>query len=931
MYNHSDVEKEVLSFWEKNDIYKKAKEQNTGNKPFYFCDGPPYATGHIHPGTGWNKVLKDAICRYERLKGKDVRAQPGYDTHGLPIEVKVEQELGFKAKKDIEEYGVENFIKHCKQFATKYINIMNEQFKSIGIWMDFDNPYITYKDSYIDSSWRTIKQAHKKGLLTEGVYVLPYCYRCETTMANYELEYGDETDPSVFVKFKVKGKNEFLIIWTTTPWTLPANMAVMANPDLDYVKVDVNGEVWILAKSRLEPLMDKLSQSSVVLEEVKGKDLEGVEYEHPLIDVIKKDAKRRVVLSEEYVSDEDGTGLVHTAPGHGPEDFMVGKKYGLEIFCPVDDQGRYTDEVGELKGKNVRAENPNIIKLLEDRGALVYEERVTHRYPHCWRCKTPLIFLATKQWFITISKMKDRMLEEVKKTNWNPQFAKERFLEFVSNAPDWCISRQRYWGIPLPIWKCSCGEIKVIGSKKELPVEVKELHRPYVDEVTFDCECGNKMYRVKDVLDVWFDSGNAVWAPLTEEDIKRYGEVADLILEGQDQIRGWFYSLLGSGIIRYDKSPYKQVVMHGFFVDQHGEKMSKSLGNFIPLEEILEKYGADAFRMWSTSNAIWDELKFSWDEMKKARSDLNIVVNLVAFLERFYKEGEGKEKLIDSWLLSRLNTTKKNVEFHMSKFLLDKAVVEIRKFITEDVSRFYLKLAKDRINSGDLHPLKVLYGVMLESLKLLSIVAPFTSEHLYQRFYRKHEEKESLFLLSINDHDGGKIDAELEKEVEILQQLISQGLLARQDSKIKLRWPIANVYIQTKNELVSKTVTDFKDVLKEMLNAKEVTLGIPSGETYSVEFDLATISIDTRITEDLYEEGMLNEVKRRIQLLRKKGGFKESETAKVSIYGEAELLAILKKQEEKLKNQVNAIISYNPNNGEEYLIDGRKVVIKVER
>ncbi|MDD5023064.1 MAG: isoleucine--tRNA ligase [Candidatus ainarchaeum sp.] len=608
MYDHNAIEQKILSFWEKEEIYQKVKDNNRKNEIFYFCDGPPYATGQIHPGTGWNKTIKDSVCRYQRGIGKNVRAQIGYDTHGLPIEVKVEKELGIKNKNEIEKLGIEKFIKECKKFATKYIGIMNGQFKSLGVWMDYDNPYITYNDDFINASWHTLKMAWEKKLMHEGEYVLPYCYRCETTMANYELEYGEESDPSIFIKFKVKEReNEYLIVWTTTPWTLIANMGVMVHPIFSYVKVKVGEEIWVLAKERMEYMLNILGESGVVVEEVSGKKLEGTAYEHPFQDKIKKEFNRKVVLSDEYVTLEEGTGLVHTAPGHGPEDFIIGKRFGIEPFSPVDERGNFTEEAGIFKGKNVRESSKDVINVLKEKKVLIYQDRIKHRYPHCWRCKTPLIFLATKQWFINISNIKSKMMDEIEKIDWHPSFIKNRFADFVSGAPDWCISRQRYWGIPLPIWKCKeCESITVIGDRNEIG-KVKELHRPYVDEIKIDCSCGKKMERIPDVLDVWFDSGNAVWASLDEKESKmKELEQTHVIIEGQDQIRGWFYSLLGSGIIRYDKSPYKKLLMHGFFVDEKGEKMSKSLGNFVPLEEILTKYGADGFRLWGLSSTVWE-------------------------------------------------------------------------------------------------------------------------------------------------------------------------------------------------------------------------------------------------------------------------------------------------------------------------------------
>jgi isoleucyl-tRNA synthetase len=782
--------------------------------------------------------------------------------------------------------------------------------------------------------------AHEHGLLHEGVYVLPYCYRCETTMANYELEYGDESDPSIYIKFKVKGKeNEYLIVWTTTPWTLVANMGVMVHPTFSYVKAKVDGEIWIIAKDRLDHLMGLIGKSAVIIEELPGRKLNDIEYEHPFQDKIHKFYERKVVLSDEFVTLEDGTGLVHTAPGHGPADFIIGKRYGIEAFCPVDGKGNYTEDAGHFAGKNVREANPLVNEVLNNLGVMVYEARIRHRYPHCWRCKTPLIFLTTKQWFITISKMKDHMLAEVEKTEWHPDFAKERFKEFVSNAPDWCISRQRYWGIPLPIWKCECGKIKVVGSRNELP-KVKELHRPYLDEVALTCECGKKMKRISDVLDVWFDSGNAIWASLSSEEAKRYTERADLIIEGQDQIRGWFYSLLGSGIVRYGSCPYKRIMMHGFFVDEKGEKMSKSVGNFVPLEEILDKYGADSFRLWGVSNTVWEELKFSWDELKKATAELNIFFNMIVFLERFHPNRlVAKPKLtkLDEWMMSRLHSTIREFRSCFDSYEINRAAKALRSFVVDDVSRFYMKIAKDRISSGEDADgaLWTIYSVMLTSLKMLGCISPMLSEYLYLRFFKKFEKEESLFLLTFSPEDAGVINTIYEKQLESVKEIVSIGLVARQAAGIKVRWPIRTLHIETKSHEVTEAAKAFEDTILALMNAKSLKIvdSKPHGEVVGQEFSNGTIYIDKKIDEALYEEGLLNEVTRRIQMMRKEAQLVEQDGVVITLEVEKEFEAILKKQEKALKETVNAtLVKYSSEKKmNEYTIDGRLVKIAIKK
>ncbi len=935
MYKHKEIEKNIQQFWEEKKIYEKLKSKTKEGKPFYFCDGPPYATGQIHPGTAWNKSVKDAVCRYFRAIGRDVMSRPGFDTHGLPIEVKVEHELGFKNKNEIEKIGIENFVKKCKAFAQKYVKIMTSQFKSFGIWMDWESPYLTYKDEYIERSWETLKKAHEKGLLKRGKYVLPYCYRCETTLANYELEYGDEHDPSIYVKFKVKGKeNEYLIIWTTTPWTLVANMGVMVNPKLEYVKLDVEGEKWIISKGRMDYLLEQIGKNAVILETFQGKQLEGLEYEHPFQDLVKKEYNRKVVLSDEYVNNEDGSGLVHLAPGHGPEDFIIGKRNNIPIFCPVDERGKYTEEAGAFKGKNVREANIEIIDLLKSRGNLILEKRITHRYPHCWRCKTPLIFISTDQWFVNISELKDKMLSEIEHTKWNPEFAKERFKGFVENAPDWCISRQRYWGIPLPIWVCKeCGKIKVIGSKKELGKDV-ELHRPYVDEIKLKCECGGTMERVPDVLDVWFDSGNAVWASMSDEELKKYGDQADFIMEGQDQIRGWFYSLLGSGLLKYDKSSYKAVLMHGFFVDEKGEKMSKSVGNFIPVEDILDKYGADAFRLWGISNVFWDDIKFNWNEIKEAYADLNILWNLGLFVERFVDKKPEKGELLveDNWIISRLNSVKKEFQESFETYNMFKGVRALRKFLNNDFSKLYMKLAKNRIKENEESAKYVLYYVFLETLKMFSIVSPHITEYIYRKFLMKYEGEESIHLLPMQHYKEEEINASIENKMDVVKKIVSSVLQARQEAKIKLRWPIDVVYVSLSTDS-SSFINEWKDVLKALTNSKEIKEG-ELKDGIEVEFDGGKIWIPKEISEETWEEAMCSEIRRRVQQLRKEAKLIERDKIRLYVDTSGELKEIIEKNKELLEKETNTVeIVYTimEDEGKEYVIDNRDIKLKIEK
>ncbi len=532
------------------------------------------------------------------------------------------------------------------------------------------------------------------------------------------------------------------------------------------------------------------------------------------------------------------------------------------------------------------------------------------------------------------------MLEEIEKIEWYPDFAKQRFKEFVTVAPDWCISRQRYWGIPLPIWKCKkCEKTKVIDSRKELP-KIKELHRPYIDEVTFKCACGSEMKRIPDVLDVWFDSGNAVWASLDENDAKEFSERTDLIIEGQDQIRGWFYSLLGSGIVKYNTSPYKRLLMHGFFVDEKGEKMSKSVGNFVPLEEILTKYGADSFRLWGLSNTIWEELKFNWEDIKKASSDLNIALNLVTFLERFHPNKKIQKVELsaeDHWMISRKNSVIKTFREAFEKYEINQGTKALRNFIVDDISRFYMKLIKDRIgkNENAEAALYVTYDCIFASLKMLSVICPFVGEHLYRRFFKKFEKYESIFMLGFEDEDSTKIDVSTEKQVDIVRELCTGALNARQTAQIKVRWPIRTLWIETKSHEVKESVSKFNEIILRLVNAKEdkVVEQIDKKDYSIQEITNAKIYIEKKIDEELYEEGLVNEVKRRIQMLRKEAELVEKDKIIVMLSGEDELVAIVQKFEDNVAKGVNAkqIKIAEEKEMKEYEIDGRVVRIAIKK
>ncbi len=866
-----EYEEEILKFWEENKVYEKIRKQSRGKPKYYFLDGPPYPSSDTpHIGTLWNKILKDSVIRFWRAQGYDVHDQPGYDCHGLPIEVKVEQELGFKTKKDIEKYGVDRFIKRCEEFALRNVKSMTKHFWSFGVSMDWENPYLTLDSRYVENAWWVVKKAYEKGLLDRGVRVVHWCPRCETTLADYEVsEYRMLRDPSIYVKFPVRGQpNRYILIWTTTPWTLPANVFVMAHPELEYAWVDVGGEQLLIVRDRVEPVMEEAGvEEYKVLEVVPGKELEGLEYIHPLVEEVEVQKKlvdqHRVVLSEEFVTAEEGTGLVHSAPGHGEEDFQVGVKYGSPVVSPVDDRGYFTGDAGKYAGKYVKEANREIIEDLRRKGYLFYEGEIEHRYPICWRCKTPLILRATRQWFIRVTQMKDRFLEEAARVNWIPEWAGySRFKNWLQGLRDWIISRQRYWGTPAPIWVCkNCNHRVVVGSLRELEglaggkLGLKDLHKPWIDNVVLNCpKCGGEMRRVPDVLDVWLDSGVAFYAslgyPSSGELFEKLWPV-DFITEGHDQIAGWFFSLLRCGLITLDKAPYRTVLMHGFALDEQGREMHKSLGNYVAPQEVLEfkKGSRDILRWYVLRNTIWEDLRFSWRGLEQVFDELHIVWNVYYFastymsLDRFDPEKHPLEKYMeylheeDKWILSRVENLTREVTEYFKTYHIHRAARLLRDFIVEDVSRWYIRLIRPRVwierdDPEKLSAYAVLYYVLLKFLQLASPIIPFTAEKLYRDSLRTSENMpESIHMLPWPSVEEKYVDPELEKAMKFARRVVEAGLAARMKAGIKIRQPLPELIVATGDKGNASYVERMKNVVMNQVNVKKVTV-VSSVEDY---------------------------------------------------------------------------------------------------
>lgn len=856
-YRPAELERSVRERWEAGKAYLATKAHRAGGPDFYFIDGPPYTTGSIHLGTAWNKTLKDVVIRFLRMKGFNVRDQPGYDMHGLPIEVKVEKALGIRNKKEIETFGMDRFVARCREFALGNLSNMTREFSELGVWMDWDRPYTTITNPYIEAAWWTLRRAADKDLLTRLERSTTWCPRCQTALAEAELEYWDEEDPSIYVKFKAADADEHFLVWTTTPWTMPADLAVTLHPDYTYVRAratrDDRSEVLIFVRDRLEDIKKAGGYETMeVLSEHAGSDLEGRKYIQPLIDEVPWHRGRQEfwlhkVLVDSTMVTSENSGCVHTAPGHGPADFEIGRRYELPPFCPVDGTGHFTDEAGKYAGMELKAANDIILEDLRRKGLLLQSGKITHRYGHCWRCETPIIYIITMQWYLRVTEVRERMLEEVARVKWFPPWAgASRQKDWVEGARDWCVSRQRYWGIPLPVWECGKGHRRVVGRISELREgqgyeEGMDLHRPWIDGVTFACgECGGTMRRIPDVMDVWLDSGVCSWAqlgyPSDETELRRWWPCR-WITEAHDQTRGWFYSQLGAGVVAFDRAPYDSVLMHGWSLDPQGRPMSKSLGNVVEPAELTTKYGADALRLYFLSaNAPWEDMPFSLDNVKAAFRALNILWNVHVFSTTYMAlDGFNPDRAPnapatagarpeDRWILSRMEDLTRRVTGAFSSYNLHHAARAIEDFVLDDLSRWYVRLARDRVwVEGDVsdktRAFHTLHRALHRLSRLLAPLCPHIADAIYSDLGGRHPTVHMEDWPVAEEH---AIDTELESEMEVVRGILEAGWAARNKAAIKLRWPVRGVVISHDEEINERVGVRFGDILKEQLNCKEI-------------------------------------------------------------------------------------------------------------
>ena len=857
-YEPTKQEPEILEFWKKHNIYEKAKEKNKGKKKFYFLDGPPYTSGKVHLGTAWNKALKDSVLRYKRMQGFDVWDRAGYDMHGMPTEQAVEKNLGLKHKDEIPVYGVVNFVNACREFAITNMLSMNEDFKRIGTWMDFDNAYQSIQNTFMEGEWWLIKKAYENDRLYEGEKTMHWCASCATSLAKHELEYENISDDSIFVKFPVKNKqDEFLIIWTTTPWTIPFNLGVMANPNFDYVRAKVGDEIWIVAKALASSLISGVAEKQFsILEEFKGDKLVGLEYVHPFENETPqfRDLKQKhpkvhtVVLSEEYVDTSAGSGLVHMAPGCGPEDYEVGHRNNVPPFNTLTERGVFDETSSIFKGLTAKKDDKWITEEIKKKGLLVAETKIEHDYAHCWRCKNPVIYRTTTQWFFKIEDLKDKMRELNKSIKWIPDFAGSRnFDNWLANLRDNGITRQRYWGTPLPVWKCNqCNDFVVVGSVEELKNLAgripDDLHKPWIDEVKIKCKCGGIKERTPDILDVWIDAGSASWNCLDfpkRKDLFEKLYPADFILEGIDQIRGWFNLLFVASMVAMDNVSFRAVYMHGFINDAQGRKMSKSLGNYILPQEVVMDYGADTLRYYMIGGtAPGVDINYNFDDMKVKHKNLMVLWNLHKYLIDMAKNlkanpidlklEKSKLDIEELYILSKLNSAISNVTELFDDYKLNEIPWQVEELFLE-LSRTYIQSTREKASMGSEEDKKIVlyavYNVLLESLKLFAPIAPFIAEMIHQNLRHEFKLKEaSIHLSDWPKYNEDLIDKNLEESMQIVSEVIQGALAVREKMHLGVRWPVKEIVIAVKDKNIASAVEKLREVIKKQVNAKEVKI-----------------------------------------------------------------------------------------------------------
>ncbi|HRZ85560.1 MAG TPA: isoleucine--tRNA ligase [Candidatus Paceibacterota bacterium] len=925
MYDFKEIEQEAAKLVKKEEITRAVLNDSKKKKLFSFLEGPP--TANAPPGLHHLEVrtYKDIINKFRYMQGYNVPRKAGWDCHGLPVEVQIEKKLGLKNKKDILNYGEAKFIKDCRESVFSYIDAWNKSTERLNYWIDLKNPYVTLENDYIESVWWSLKQLYEKKLLYEAHKVVPFCPRCETPLSSHEVAQGYKKvkEDSVIVKMRLKS-GENLLVWTTTPWTLPSNLAVAVNPNIDYVYVEER-EVFILAKEQA----NKLFEEPNITKTIKGKELVGKEY-YPLFDYYKDLAGAFKIIGGDFVTTEDGTGIVHMAPAFGEVDYDACKQAGIPFVQPVDETGCFTDEVPDYKGRFIKDTDKEIIQRLEREDKLFQVIPYEHDYPFCWRCNSPLMYYAIQSWFINVTKYKKRLIELNDKINWTPKYIKEgRFGEWLENVKDWALSRKKFWGTPLPVWKCTnerCNCEEIIGSIDELKkrsnkkITEKEidLHKPWIDNIKFNCKnCGSEMERVSDVIDCWYDSGSATFAQFHYpfENKKEFEKRVpyDFISEAIDQTRGWFYTLHVLSTILFDNVAYKNVICAGHVVDEKGEKMSKSKGNIINPDKMMDEVGIDAVRLQFCTVDIGASKKFGIDIIKKEILPfLNVLWNINQFYSQLNNSEKVEVRIEDKWILSRLNSVIKESTESLENYQIERALNLLIEFIVDDFSKKYIKMIRER---EDKNVQRVVKEVLEAVVKMLAPYAPNITEVIYHKI---SEKKQSVHLSKWPKIDSKKINKKLEEEFESALKVIEAGLAERDKLKIGLKWPLASVTVET-NKKISKKV---KEIIKNQLQVKKVIICNSNKEEISVNFDIT-------VTPELEAEGYVRNISRAIQSLRKKIGLIKSDKIDLYLLTNNKILELIKIEKDFLMNRTNSVkILFSENKMDEPGFSNDKIEIK---